>query len=179
MSTNKYHWSHLFGIVCSIFCLVLLVACTNSSSIPQLSSPQQTATPQPMSRATSLPTGPATCRPTSFAPYNNSNGLQEGRGQATSAELWALIFADPQSIQANQEIKIVWRMTGSGDFHVVARHAGGVQVNPVQGPEPHTGSNWNRPGGEWGTVFKFPSSGCWNLHATLGTASGEIWIMVR
>jgi hypothetical protein len=179
MSIRLYHWPHLFGIACSVFCLILLAACANSSSIARSSSPQQTATPQPISRAASLPTVPATCQPTSFTPFNNFNGLQEGRGQATNAELWALVFANPQSIHAGQKIKIVWRMTGSGDFHVVARHKGDVQVNPTQGPVPHTGSNWNRPGGEWGTEFKFPLSGCWDLHATFGTASGEIWIMVH
>jgi hypothetical protein len=101
------------------------------------------------------------------------------QGQATHAELWALFFADPQSIHIGQEVKIVWRMTGSGSFQIIARHTKGIRTRPIWGPEEHGGSSWHRPGDEWGTGFKFSTTGCWNLHATRNKAAGDIWIMVQ
>ncbi|HKF38789.1 MAG TPA: hypothetical protein VKB35_17980 [Ktedonobacteraceae bacterium] len=76
-------------------------------------------------------------------------------------------------------MKIVWRMTGSGSFTVVALGPQGMNVPPSQGPIAHLGSNWNRPGDEWGTVFYFPVAGCWDLHATRGTSSGDVWLVVQ
>jgi hypothetical protein len=124
---------------------------------------------------------PETCQatPLTSGNANKANTFPEAQGKATNAELWALFFADPLAIHTKQEVKIVWRMTGDGDFHVVARHAGNREIKPVWGPEGHGSSNWNRPGGEWGTGFSFPTSGCWDLHATRDTAAGDVWIMVQ
>jgi len=69
-------------------------------------------------------------------------------------------------------------MTGTGDFSIVASGPSDMKVSPSQGPAEHLGSNWNRPGDEWGTVFTFPSAGCWDLHATRGSASGDVWLKV-
>jgi hypothetical protein len=84
--------------------------------------------------------------------------------------LWALFFA-PKAI-AGQEIKVAWRMTGTGDFTMTATGPDGTKVNPSWGPEPHSGSTFQRPGDEWGTGWVFPSPGCWTLDArrTSGTA---------
>ena len=79
---------------------------------------------------------------------------------------------------ANSEVKIVWRMTGSGTFNIVAISPSGMKVPPSQGPSEHLGSNWNRPGDEWGTVFIFPVAGCWDLHATRDNAFGDVWLKV-
>jgi hypothetical protein len=75
-------------------------------------------------------------------------------------------------------VKIVWRMTGSGDFTIVALGPSGMKVPPSQGPNAHLGSDWNRPGDEWGTVFTFPLAGCWDLHATRGNAIGDVWLKI-
>jgi hypothetical protein len=118
------------------------------------------------------------CQPTPLT-SNQADQLPEMQGKATNAELWALFFADPQSIHVGQEVKVVWRMTGSGDFRITARHAKDIQTQPIWGPEEHGESSWHRPGNEWGTGFKFSFPGCWNLHATRNKAAGDVWIMVQ
>jgi hypothetical protein len=137
-------------------------------------------TPSPLLSPTI--TGPTTpglkrCQPAS--PIDNSPVGPEVQGTATNAELWALIqLTSGIPPVAKTEVKIVWRMTGSDDFAIVALSPAGMQVSPTQGPEPHLGSNWNRPGDEWGTVFIFPVAGCWDLHATRGNAFGDVWIKI-
>jgi hypothetical protein len=75
-------------------------------------------------------------------------------------------------------VKIVWRITGSGFFDIVALGPHGMKVPPSQGPTRHLGSNWNRPGDEWGTVFTFPVAGCWDLHVTRDNAFGDVWLKI-
>ena len=87
--------------------------------------------------------------------------------------MWALLFFD--KAHAKEDLKIVWRITGSGkQFTVQARNEDGTVVSPTWGPEDHGGSTWERPGYEWGTGFNFPKPGCWTLTATRGTTIGEI-----
>ena len=101
------------------------------------------------------------------------------QGTATNAELWALIQSTSGIPPvAKTEVKIVWRMTGYYQFSIVALGPAGTQVSPSQGPDPHGGSNWNRPGDEWGTVFTFPVAGCWDMHATRGNAFGDVWMKI-
>ncbi|MBA2680481.1 MAG: hypothetical protein H0U76_19060 [Ktedonobacteraceae bacterium] len=157
--------------------VLLLTACSTSPSNAS-SSATQKPTQTHVTAISSPPSVPATCQPTPLT-SNKADQLPEMQGKATSGELWALFFADPQSIRVGQEVKVVWRMTGSGNFQIVARHAKGIQMQPSWGPEGHGGSSWHRPGDEWGTGFKFSSTGCWNLHATRDKAAGDIWIMVQ
>ncbi len=92
-------------------------------------------------------------------------------------ELWALLFFGRAYIE--EELKIVWRMTGADEqFIVEGRHEDGTAVAPIWGPEQHGGSNWERPGDEWGTGFNFPKPGCWTLTATSGATAGEIYLDV-
>jgi len=103
----------------------------------------------------------------------------EVQGTASGAELWALIQSTSGIPPlAKTEVKIVWRMTGTGDFSIAAIGPSGMKVSPSQGPTQHEGSNWNRPGDEWGTVFTFPVAGCWDLHATRSNASGDVWFKI-
>jgi hypothetical protein len=100
------------------------------------------------------------------------------KGQAPAGvELWALLFTD-YPIHAAKEVKIVWRMTGRGDLALRALGPQDQQLRPEWGPEPHTGSNWNRPGGEWGSGFIFPASGCWTVLASRGPDSGVTNLLV-
>ncbi|GAB2924972.1 hypothetical protein GCM10027280_10270 [Micromonospora polyrhachis] len=70
-----------------------------------------------------------------------------------------------RELQATEETKIVWRMTGTGDLRIRATGPDDVTVTPMWGPELHTGSNWSRPGTEWGTGWIFPTAGCWTVQA--------------
>jgi hypothetical protein len=102
----------------------------------------------------------------------------EIRGQtAGEVELWALLFSDYPLPRA-EEVKIVWRMTGGGDLMLEAAGPNGQQLLPIWGPEAHTGSNWNRPGAEWGSGFNFPQSGCWTIRATRGGNTASVGLLV-
>ena len=161
-----------------LFFTLLLTACATSSTTTSSPSAQSAATPRPTVTVTSPAVTPGTCHPTTIA-SNKTTGFPEAQAKATGGQLWALFFFDPATVHVKQELKIVWRMTGSGDFHITGRLATGKEVKPIWGPEAHGGSSWNRPGYEWGTGFSFPSAGCWNLHATRDNVTGDIWLLVR
>ncbi len=97
--------------------------------------------------------------------------------QGTGDETWALLWEQPPW-RINEEVKVVWRMTGTGDFSVEAVGPDGDTVAPTQGPTPHAGSNWDRPGEEWGTFFRLPTEGCWTLKARRGASVSDIPVMV-
>lgn len=125
---------------------------------------------RPMSKVTGLATA-ISCQP---SPVDTTPmGLAEIQGTMRSpGELWALLFFD--RARSEEELKVVWRMTGSGQFTVEARHEDGTVIPPTWGPKSHSWSSWQRPGLEWGTGFIFPKSGCWTLLATLGDTRAEI-----
>ena len=102
-------------------------------------------------------------------------GILQGRGQ--NATLWAMFFAPAGRLTTAQENKIVWRMTGSGDITIVATGPDGAAVQPTW-LELHGGSNFDRPGDEIGTGWKFPTPGCWTFHATRSTGSAELTVRV-
>jgi hypothetical protein len=94
----------------------------------------------------------------------------------SAGELWALLFFD--KAQVNQEEKIVWRITGTGkQFDIYAQHTDGTIIHPIWTTY-HGGSNWDRPGDEWGTGFNFPEPGCWTLTVTRGATTGDIRLAV-
>lgn len=156
--------------------LILLAACSTNPSAPSHSTVQK-----PAPTVSPTITGPTTaglqnCRPAS--PIDNSSVGPEIQGTASNAELWALLQSYTVPPKAQVDVKIVWRMTGSGDFTIVAFGPHGIKISPSEGPEAHTGSNWNRPGDEWGTVFIFPAIGCWDIHATRDKSSGDVWLKI-
>jgi len=112
-----------------------------------------------------------------YAHTRSKIGLNEVQGVAPHGSLWALLFYAPPAATHTTE-KIVIRMTGSGPLHIEADGPRGGTVHPYFGPEPHTGSNWIRPGDEWGTGWRFPGPGCWRLHASRRHAIGDIWLRV-
>lgn len=81
-------------------------------------------------------------------------------------------------VDDQQEIKVVWRMTGSGDLSINATGPDGKVLKPEWGPESHGSSNWDRPGDEWGTGWVFPSAGCWTINATRTNGSGYLVLRV-
>ncbi|MGZ3680290.1 MAG: hypothetical protein ACXWQR_17310 [Ktedonobacterales bacterium] len=148
--------------------LMLVAACAT----PLSANRAPTATPKPTATATAV--GGAGCNPPSPA-MPSGTSFPEVHGQASNGELWALVFND---LRAKQEIKIVWRMTGTGNLRLIALGPQGQHLTPVWGPEAHGGSNWNRPGAEWGAGFTFPVAGCWDIHATRDDNAGDVWLML-
>ncbi len=90
----------------------------------------------------------------------------------SDGELWALLFF--LTAHANEEAKIVWRITGEGGvFEAQAQSESGTITQPVW-EQYHESSNWERPGQEWGTGFNFPEPGCWTITVTYGETMGTI-----
>jgi hypothetical protein len=113
-------------------------------------------------------------------PVITTNGWNEMHADTIGdGDVWALLLSGPTS-SAHSATPIVWRVTGSGAFQVYASGPGNARLLPANGPDPHPGgSNWQRPGNEWGTNFIFPTPGCWQLQATRGTAlTASIWLDV-
>jgi hypothetical protein len=96
---------------------------------------------------------------------------------ATGGEAWALPFG-PVPVEVGVELKLVWRITGEGDLEVEATDPEGGSHEPAQGPTAHESSNFDRPGDEWGTFFRFPTPGCWKVIARRGTTEATLTVRV-
>ncbi|HEV2030127.1 MAG TPA: hypothetical protein VGS16_16605 [Candidatus Dormibacteraeota bacterium] len=96
---------------------------------------------------------------------------------SSRGSLWALFFS-PVPPTAGKDVKVVWRMTGSGSFVFRVSDATEKPLPLLWGPEAHGGSTWVRPGDEVGTGFNFPHAGCWDIHIDRSTASGDLWLEV-
>lgn len=119
---------------------------------------------------------PASACPTSATIDAGNVGIPERQGTGVDASFWALFFG--ASVTAGQEIKVVWRMTGSGDLTMNATGANGTTIKPSWGPEMHSSSSFTRPGDEWGTGWVFPTAGCWTVNATRTIGRGQLTIRV-
>jgi hypothetical protein len=176
MSSVKNHVVSCCSL-CLLLLLTLLTACSTSSLAPSPPAAQKTTPALSPTITGTTALGRKNCQPAS--PIDNASAGPEVQGTATHAELWALLQSTSGvPPRANSQVKIVWRMTGSGDFTIVAFGPSGMKVPPSQGPSAHLGSSWNRPGDEWGSVFTFPVAGCWDLHATRGNAFGDVWLKI-
>ena len=110
---------------------------------------------------------------------SQGDGFPEVRGTGEGVELWGLLFGEVP-LRRGVEIKIVWRMTGEGPLRKVeATLPDGARARLAWGPEEHGGSNWRRPGQEWGTGFVFPERGCWKVELTRDRGKGHVWLRVR
>jgi hypothetical protein len=128
---------------------------------------------------------PSEAIPTITQPACQPSQIQKSRNdfpeiQATmhsEGEIWALLFFG--EAHANEELKIVWRATGTGlEFTAEAQHEDGTIILPIWGPEFHESSTWERPGQEWGTGFNFSEPGCWTITVSSGETRGEIILNV-
>jgi len=114
---------------------------------------------------------PVGCQPSKI--QVSENDFHEIQGDMKSdGEVWALLFFE--TAQANEDEKIVWRITGEGDeFDAQVQSEDGLIFTPIW-KEYHGGSSWQRPGHEWGTGFNFPAPGCWTITVTRGETTGTI-----
>lgn len=120
--------------------------------------------------------GPGCLPPSPLDPSNV--GIPEAPGTTPARDLWAL-FLGGIPVVANNENKIVLRMGAhfQEQPHVIGLGPRGQHLLPIFLDE-HSGSDWDRPGDEWGVVFNFPVAGCWDVHVTSGTTAGDVWIVV-
>src|SRR5262245_59217109 len=71
------------------------------------------------------------------------------RVSTRAGEVWALALG-PFPPRVGQEVKIVWRVAGSGPLNVSFRDPNGNTRPLTFGPEAHMGSTFVHPGDEWG-----------------------------
>jgi len=92
--------------------------------------------------------------------------------------MWGLIMATGggSPLHAHEDVKIVWRITGRGELHLTATGPDGRGHALEWGPDRHAGSNYSRPGDEWGAGYRFTGPGCWTLEAKRGRASARVWL---
>lgn len=139
--------------------------------------------PPPPARDLGPPGAPG-CQPPSPA-QAWGNGLVEAKGTAATGEMWVLVFQGVWARGGNatftgavgRPIKIVWRMTGSGPLRLAATSPTGTATGPASGPQ-EQGSNWNRPGDEWGSSFVFAEPGCWQIQASRDSSVADLWIVL-
>lgn len=163
--------------LCTLLCLAALCGCTADVGRPTSLSTSRTtsSTAAPVSLDGFQPLGAPGCRPASpFQPWGGD--MAEVRATPEDIEVWGLLWQVPP-LSPNEEIKMVWRVTGSGSLDIEATQDDS-HADPRWGPVLHSGSNFERPGDEWGTAFAFPSSGCWEITIKRGRGSAHVWVEV-
>jgi hypothetical protein len=154
-----------------VFACLVTIACTSSSPAAK-----DVASPSPSGGHLGS-IGTAGCKPAAafHSLGGGAGGIPEAGMDNSRGSIWALFFT-PVPPPANQEIKVVWRMTGAGDFTFQVSDAQGRTVPLVWGPDGHGSSSWNHPGNEVGTGFKFPHSGCWQIHVAKPAVDADLWL---
>jgi hypothetical protein len=133
--------------------------------------------PHPSSRP-STAASKSGCSP-SPADRSTSGGAPELRGTVSpDNSLWALIIGPGPPIPVAPDVKIVWRMTGTGPITLEAEGPHSRTVKPDWGPDYHPSSNWSKPGREWGAGFTFPVVGCWTVRAARSSVVGYVVLWV-
>ena len=121
------------------------------------------------------PLGGPNCNPSS--PFEQwGGGLAEVKATSSNIEVWGLLWQIPP-LTVDKETKMVWRVTGTGDFDIRA-FQGNTQAELTWGPVLHESSDFERPGDEWGTAFTFPAPGCWEIEVSRGTDTAHVWVQV-
>jgi hypothetical protein len=100
-------------------------------------------------------------------------------GTSRGVTLWGLLmFPHALPARVGDQEKIVWRMTGTGPLKLTAIGPDGGRHRLAWGPDFHQGSTWDKPGDEWGAGYVFSAPGCWDLRATRGQATANVWLRV-
>ena len=105
--------------------------------------------------------------------------------QATGSDgvtAFGLLFgAEADAIPADgSTVKMAVRMTGDGELAVHLIGPDGSEQPLAWGPEPHGGSNFARPGDEWGIGFSPDEPGCWQISFEReGDDRADFWFYVE
>jgi hypothetical protein len=122
--------------------------------------------------------GSSGCTPAAaFRGWQGADSFPEVGVDSARGSLWALFFT-PVPPPTGTDVKVVWRMTGSGPFTFTVSDAGGKTVALAWGPTAHGSSNWDHPGDEVGTGFNFTHAGCWHIHVARSDVAGDLWLEV-
>jgi hypothetical protein len=111
-------------------------------------------------------------------------GFPEAFGTAVGGQLWALFFHGTRTSETEasfagivgEELKLVLKST-AGTTLTSATAPDGTVRQPVW-QQGHSGSNWERPGNEWGTGWQITEPGCWRIHVGAKTKGADLWFRV-
>lgn len=114
--------------------------------------------------------------------------LPESAGNVSRASVWALFFPPGGTTLAGRHrakftnltgknMKIAFRVAGSGLARFTAIAPDGSTHTPTNRPRRRLRSSWDRPGDEWRMTFRFGQPGCWRLHVSRGGGTGDIWLI--
>jgi hypothetical protein len=162
-----------------VICALVLASCSDAQSPhAQRSNSAKTTSASPPA-AHPGPVRQPHCRPAS--PINRSAGFPEISATGDQIQMRGLIMADgpDDPVHINEDVKIVWRITGSGGLHLLSLDPAGNRHPLEWGPTLHIGSNYHRPGDEWGAGYRFTRPGCWTLRAIRARgASADVYLKV-
>ena len=169
MSTTVW----LRGVCLAGTLALLLGACDSAAALQSTATPTQTPDTSCPSKFTNVSIG-----------YEAQGVIHSASGADVFGEqLWALMMYMNVAQNGQQDYaqgKFVWRMTGHGDFHVLAIGPHGEQLAPEEGPTAHLSSTWDtHPGDEWGTTMTFSSAGCWDMRAWRDGISGDVALLLK
>jgi hypothetical protein len=158
-------------------CMAVAVA-TIACSSPSTTADQASGSPSPSVAGYIASLGSAGCKPAAaFHGWQGQGGFPEVGLDSSRGSFWALVFT-PVPPPTGTDVKVVWRMTGSGPFTFSILDATGKAASLDWGPTGHGSSDWNHPGDEVGTGFTFPHAGCWNIHVARSDVAGDLWLEV-
>lgn len=153
------------------------VGCTDTTGSPPATSYDVGSLESPVSLASTSPSdATGDCVTETQPAAGQPNGL-EAQLLPDGLSGWALLFAGEPPWPQDERAKVVWRLDGEGELSAVAIGPSGERVEPDD-LTPHGGSNWERPGEEWGSVWSFPRSGCWELRVTRGGDSASLEVLI-
>jgi hypothetical protein len=121
--------------------------------------------------------GEGSGRPECDPPTRFDARRRELRGTTQQGDVWGLVLGAIPA-HAGERVKIVWRVTGAGPLRVTLIGPRGRPVPLESGPTPHGASTFNRPGDEWGTIFRFDRPGCWQIHLARRGTTGDVFLPV-
>jgi hypothetical protein len=147
--------------------LLLAAGCPSPSGGPAVRSTAEAPASPDLTKAPIAP-----CPQTAAAAPTTRDAV--GRG----VEMHVLLFPTEPELRANRELKIVFRLTGGQDVTLTADGPGEKVIQPVWGPEWHSGSNFNYPGAEFGAGFTFPEAGCWRIRVVNESSVGELALRI-
>jgi hypothetical protein len=161
----------VLAVAVAVLAVSSLTSCSSGGGDESTPKAQATAQATPTPDSTSVT---RIARPCEHLHRTRAPVELHGRGDAS---LWGLILS-PLPIRVGDEVKIVWRMTGSGSMRVRAVSPQGRVAPLAWGPDAHGGSTYHRPGEEWGVGYRFTAPGCWRLHAQRDDGEADAWLYV-
>lgn len=161
LHTTMHHEFVTMRRLVGCFLLVFLAGCDSAKTLGESNSPSRMETHSPTIETKF--SGPENCNESTRYPPDDAL-----RGRTNHGELWGLTWGP----SPNGQLKLVVRVTGSGELTSYAVKEGGGRISPFDITQ-HTGSNFARPGDEWGLWYEFERAGCWKIFIERGNVRGR------